>query len=225
MTTQRFFRYLWRTNGVLIFLATGTLCALGVALLLSEASCNARRGRAEEAAPPVAGDAKSDLYLGPLTRVEGSDVLRGELLAHRGGLGIGSGSYGTETRNILYLDTHSAKARWLLEDSGHVIAKEISVWTEEPGSTERRQVAVLALVKPLTSDIAVVAGTLLIFDPEGRRISTVAEDVRALDHASLIDDENIQVLFARRRMYVRSVIDAHSFKVSNENEVSVPEQR
>jgi hypothetical protein len=51
----------------------------------------------------------------------------------------------------------------------------------------------------------------------------VAEGVRALNHASLVGDDRILVLYERGRRYVRAIIDAQSFKVISVQDVSVPE--
>ena len=223
--TQRFFRYLWRTNAFLIFLATSGVCLVAGSVMLSEVGCNTRRRRAIEAAPPVAVNTEEKLYLGPMRTVEGTQVLRGELLAPRERLGVGSGGYSPDTRNILYLDIGSTEGRWLLPDSARVISDEAIVWSEKPDAAARQQVACLALVKPNTADREVAEGTLLIFDASGRRLTTVADGVRALNHASLLDADTILVLYEHGRRYVRAMIDAHSLEVTSVQDVSVPELR
>jgi hypothetical protein len=223
MRTYKLFRYLWRTNAVLIFLATGGVCMLGGGLLLSEAACNAHRRKVAEAAPAVAADPRDHLYLGPMSRIEGSDVLRAELLAPRQEAGLSSGGYGTETRNIMFLDARTNEARWLLPDASRIITDETVVWAGEERSRDRRQIAVVLLAKPKGVDREVDVGTLLILEPQGRTIRTVAEGVRTLSHASLADDHDILIVYERGRRYVRSIIDAASFATRSEGEVSVPE--
>ena len=223
MTKTRFFRYLWRANALLIFLATGAGCALVASLLLSEVGCNARRRLEAEAAPQVLADPSERLYLGPLKRVEGTSVLRAELLAGRQGVALGSGGYGTETRNILYFEPHSNIARWLLPDSSSVVSDETVVWAEEEReSGDRRQLAVVTLVKKKGADSELDVGTLMIMDPEGRNSQVVSDGVRALSHAALTDDDRITLIFERQRKYVRAVIDRRSLKLESEVEVSVP---
>jgi len=226
MTTQRAFRYLWRTNAVLIFLSTAGVCLVAGGVMLSEVGCNARRRKAADAAPPVVANTAERLYLGPMKTVEGSRVLRGELLAPRKEFGIGSGGYsGSETRNILYLDIDSTEARWLLPDSSGIIADEATVWSEAQEASTRQQVANLALVKPKSPDLQLAEGALLIFDPAGRHVITVADGVRALNHASLVDNDTILVLYERAHHYVRAMLDAHSLEVRKVEDVSVPELR
>ena len=225
MKTHRFFRLLWRTNAVLIFLATGGVCLLAGSLMLSELGCNIQRRRALEAAPPLVANTQEQLYLGPMRAVEGTDVLRGELHAPSHAMGIGSSGGGAETRNVLYLDIGSSEARWLLPDSARVISDEATVWSEKQDTSARQQLAGFALVKPNTDDPELAEGTLLIFDASGRQVTTVADGVRALNHASLMDDGKILVLYERGRRYVRATVDAQSLKVTSVDDVSVPELR
>jgi len=225
MKTGRFFRYLWRLNAVLISLAAGGVCVVAATVVLSELSCGAQRRRAVEAAPTVVTDASDKLYLGPVHAVEGSDVLRGDLLARDDMLGIGSSGYRAETRNILYLDTQSTEARWLLPDSARIIAEETTVWSADESARSRRPIAQLALVKPKTADLELAVGALLIFDPSGRRLTTVAEGVRVLNHASLLDHDTILVLYERGRRYARALVDARTFEVKGVHDVAVPELR
>jgi hypothetical protein len=82
---------------------------MAATLILTEAGCNAQRRRAIEAAPTVVAEANEALYLGALTAVEGYDVLRGELHAPSDKTVFGSGGYGGETRNVLYLDGQSTQ--------------------------------------------------------------------------------------------------------------------
>jgi hypothetical protein len=224
MSTHRVFRYLWRANAILIFVATGIACLAATSVLLSEVGCNARRRRAAEAAPAVIADPKERLYLGPLKRVEGTDVLRAELLAARHGLGVSSGGYGTDTRNILYFDSDSNTARWLLPDSSRVISDETVLWSDvDDESKTRRQLAVVVLVKMKADDSELGTGVLRIMDPEARRTRDISEGVRAVSHASMSGDNSITLIFERNRKYVRTIIDGRSFEPKSEVEVAVPE--
>jgi hypothetical protein len=225
MRTGRLFRYVWRINAILIFFASAGIGLFAATLMFSELGCNARRRRAIEAAPPVVADTKENLYLGPMRVVEGEEVLRGELLAPRDGLAIGSGGYSADTRNVLYLDARSTEARWLLPDSSGVISEDEIVWAESEGTKRRHQVAGLVLVKRAGHDLQVAEGTLLIFDATGRHVTKIADGVRALNHASLLDHENILVVYESSRRYVRAIINAQSLEVRSTHEVSVPELR
>ena len=225
MKPGRFFRYLWRANAVLIFLGTGGACLLAGGLMLSEFGCNARMRRAAEAAPAVVADPSQELYLGPVRSIEGTDMLRGELLAPGHGLGISSGGYSSETHNILFLEPRSTKAHWLLPDSARVISEEVTIWAHEQDAKTRRRVAELALVKPMSADLQLAEGVLIIFDPVGGQVTTVAEGVRTLNHASLLDADSILAVYERGRRYVRAMINVHTFKVEDVQDVSVPELR
>jgi len=83
-------------------------------------------------------------------------------------------------------------------------------------------VATLALVKPAHADLEVAEGTLLLFDPSGRNVQTVANDVRDLHTAALDGEGHIVVLFERRRKYVLASFDTVSLGKKEEHELEVP---
>src|SRR6266550_7453463 len=100
---QRLFRYVWRVNAVLILVATAGVSFAVVTLMWSEFGGSAARSRVFEAAPPLgSADSGERLFLGQVALVEGTTILRGELVAQRSGAGFSSGSGGySEIRNIL----------------------------------------------------------------------------------------------------------------------------
>jgi len=90
--SAKFFRYLWRVNGLLIAVAAGAI-AFGVATLLA-AEWDARTARRREAAAgPLAGSVESteDLVLQRAQPVPGTDIIRADLIGQEGGVGISSG--------------------------------------------------------------------------------------------------------------------------------------
>jgi hypothetical protein len=221
---QRLFRYVWRVNAVLILVAAAGVSFAVVTLMWSEFGGSAARSRVFDAAPPLGGsDSGERLFLGQVALIRGTSVLRGELVSHRSGAGISSGSGGySETRNILFVDNESGVARWLLPDDDHIITEHPDVMTEVDDRSGGRPVATLALIKPAHADLEVIEGTLLLFDPAGVRVQTVAEGVRALHSATLNAGGRIALLFERRRKYVLASFDGTSFEKKEEHELTVP---
>src|SRR6266850_1560454 len=103
---QRLFRYVWRVNAVLILVAAAGASLAVVIFIWSEFGGSAARSRVFEAAPPLGGAESGErLFLGQVEVVEGTTVLRGDLVAQRSGAGLGSSSGGySEIRNILFVD-------------------------------------------------------------------------------------------------------------------------
>ena len=222
--TQRFFRYVWRVNAVLILLGTVAICVSIGSLLVSEFLRGQSRHQDASAAPPVVGpESGEQLFLGQLVQVEGTDTLRGELLASVSGSSLGSGGYGSATRNVLFLDVQSKTARWLLQDSRHAISQSIDIRANASEPSESRLIAEALLVKVVGSDAQEDEGTLLLIDPTGSLVTTVARGVRAINHAQLSIDGQITVLYERDRKYVLASFDRASFEKRTEDELSVPQ--
>jgi len=221
---HKFFRYLWRVNAVLILVAAAGLSVAVISLAWSEFGGSATRSRIPEAAPPLgAADSGERLFLGQVEPVEGTTVMRGELIAHRSGAGFGSGSGDyAQTRNIIFVDSESQPARWLLPDDDHVITAHPDVTTRPPDGRTARVVATLAVVKTADADLEAAEGVLLLFDPAGRNIVTVADGVRELHSAALDAEGRITLLFERRRKYVIAAFNADSLEKKQEHEVIVP---
>jgi len=120
--SQKFFRYLWRIDAVVIFLA-GAAIAIGVgSLLIGEIGTRTARYRdAGKAIPIVAADSDAHLSLGRVSVVAGTSVMRAELSREREGKGFSSGGY-SETRNALFIEPDQKEARWLLPDNNHIVS-------------------------------------------------------------------------------------------------------
>ena len=171
----------------------------------------------------VTPDSSERLVLGPVEQVEGTDTLLGKLLAPGQGKGFSSGGYGSETRNLLFLDGQARAARWLLPDNRHIIARQIDITSSAVESQSRRPVATVVLVKAIASDAEDTDGSLLLLDPTGRHVKKIAEGVREVNHARLNRDGQIALLYERRRKYVIATFDATSLETRSEDELSVPQ--
>lgn len=217
---QKIFRYIWRINAVLILVAAGAI-TLGVgAMLVSEFGARAARSRAAEAGIPVAADSNAHLSLGRASLVEGTNVMRADLSLNRGGEGFSSGGY-TETRNILFIESGQKDARWLLPDNDHVIAESSDVIDDTEHKT-KRVIATAVLVKPMTGSPDTTVGRLLLFDPPGRKVMEVANNVRDIHLASLSSGE-VAILYERDKRLVLAVFDSGSLAKYREQEIDVPQ--
>jgi hypothetical protein len=150
---QRFFRYVWRANAILIFVAAA-FAAFGIGtVLFSQLKWSSARRRANEAAPPVRGEGTDPrLTLGGFSLVEGTSVFRAKLFLHQYGEGLSSGGY-SETRNIFFLDGSSGVGRWLLSGDTQVITYSEDLSTEGEGVIPRHPVATLVLAKPASGSL------------------------------------------------------------------------
>jgi hypothetical protein len=176
--SQRFFRYVWRVNGVLIFVAAG-LVIVGVgSLMIQQLWFDVARNRGADMGIAVAEpNAKSDLVLGRASIVQGTQVMRAELQRFPGEAKFSSGS--SETRNILFIEPGEKAAHWLLPDNDHIIVDSSDIKVKE-GSMDDPVVVTAALVKSATESPETATGKLLVFDPPGSKIVEVADRVRTI---------------------------------------------
>jgi hypothetical protein len=222
--SQRFFRVLWRINAVLILVAAAGVSFAVISLLVSELRWGSAHQRAVDAAPDMGESETGErLYLGQVSPVPGTDVLRGELRVHRGSAGFSSGSgVYSEVRNLLFVRSGATVGRWLLSDNDHVIVEQEDVIPETEDGEDRVPIGMVALVKPSGSDDEVAEGDLLLLDPSGDRVQTVSSGVRAL-HAAALQDGRLVLLFERQRRYVVAVFEPKTLAKVEEHPLEVPE--
>ena len=147
MRTQRFFRYLWRVNAVLIAIAAAGVAVAVVLVTVSSIQDRVRRREAAAASVIPGKPANKELFLGGLVPVEGTSIFRATLSTQRHGGKYGSFSSGddSETRNILFVDIAAGTATWLLPNDKELITNREDV--AEPGE-HKPPLATVALVKP-----------------------------------------------------------------------------
>jgi hypothetical protein len=220
--SQRVFRYLWRVNAVLILVAAGAITFGVGALLVAEFGSRAAMKREAEAGIAVAGpQADPRLSLAPATVLPGTQIIRAQLMLYRGGGGFSSGGY-SETRNLLFVEPGEKQARWLLRDNQHVISDNPDIVVNEDDPKAKRILATAALVKPSADQLDVAKGRLILFDPAGKRIVEVADGVRKIHTASVVDGE-VSLLYERDRRLVLARYDGASLARRSEEQIDVPQ--
>jgi hypothetical protein len=214
-----FFRWVWRLNALLIFVAAGAITFGVGALLVTELRARSAAQHEATAGPVVAtSEGKSDLVLGRSSVVQGTSMMRAELVAQSAGESLSSGGY-SETRNMLFIAPGDAAARWLLPDHDHVITAHFDVVKQED-QPKASIVATLVLVKSAALDAA--GGRLLLFGPSGRKIVEVADGVRTIHAADLIGGD-VTVLFERDRRLFLVSFDPESLTKRHEQQMEVPQ--
>ncbi len=222
--SPRVFRYLWRVNAVLIFVAAGTVTLGAGALLIDYLRSLVTTKEEAPSGLLVAGPhADPGLFLTQATLLPGTRVMRASLMVDRAASGFSSGGH-SDTRNLLFVETGDKTARWLLPDNQHVIEDTTDIVADEEDAKPKRIVAVAALVKPSVDPRDVAKGRLLLCDPAGRRIVEVAEGVRRLHVASLLNGE-VSLLYERDRHLRVARFDAVSLAKRGEEQVDVPQLR
>jgi hypothetical protein len=65
-------------------------------------------------------------------------------------------------------------------------------------------------------------GRLILADPVGRQVQTVAEGVQEVNGVALNEAGELAILFSRNRKYVLTSFDSGSLKKKEEREIDVP---
>jgi hypothetical protein len=221
MKSQKFFRYVWRVDAVLILAAAG-IAVFGIgSLLLEEFVARSAQVRDQRKGIPLgAPESNENLTLERAVLVSGTGVLRANLVTSREGRGFSSGGY-NETRNILFIDPNQKAAHWLLPDNDHVISETTEV-TDERNPMVKPVIATVVLVKPESSRSEAVNGRLLLFDSGGTKVVEVGKDVNEFHVASLVSND-INVLYERDRRFVLADFDSSSLAKKTEREIDVPQ--
>lgn len=219
MRTQRFFRYLWRVNAVLIAIAAAGVAVAVVVVTIETIQSNVRRREAAAASVIPGKPANKELHLGGLVPVEGTSIFRATLSTQQHVSSFSSGG-DSDTRNILFVDTATGTATWLLPSDKESIARNEDV--TEPGE-RKPPLATVALVKPSGENADTATGRLLILDVAGRHVEQFASDVHALDGVSITPAGDIAVLFQKNRKYYLALFDRTTRAKRSERELAVPE--
>jgi len=220
---QKFFRYVWRINAVLILIAAGTSTLAIGTLLIQEFSSRNQRSRDAEVEVPVGhSDASRQLFLQRATTIEGTNVMRAQLVLNGEAAKFGSGSSGdrTEIRNILFIEPGEKAARWLLPDNDHVI--DDSLDAAEKDATATRTIATAALVKPQVDGQVTDKGRLVLFDLPGKKVVEVAGGVQEIQIASVTGGE-LTILYKQDRRLVLAAFDAGTLAKRREQQIEVPQ--
>jgi hypothetical protein len=221
LTTQKFFRYLWRIDGILILVATGAI-VLGIGALLFEEFGERAfiRRNAQAGVQLGTPEARDQLSLERASVVPGSSVMRANLVVNRVGKGLRCSGY-NETRNILFIDPNQKEGHWLLPDNDHVIVENSGI-TDEKDPRLRRTVATAALVKPQSTQPEMVDGKLLLFDNKAGNVVEVANDARDL-HVATLNNGELILLYERNRRLVLAAFEPNSLAKKREQEIQVPQ--
>jgi hypothetical protein len=219
--SQKFFRYLWRVNGILIFLAAAAAIISIATLLISEVVQRVAWHRQAAAGVPVAAaDTSASLSLGQPLAMAGTNVLRINLSTNGGTGKFSSGGY-SEIRNILFIEPGQKAGRWLLPDNDHVISTTSDI-SDERDNKERRAIATAVPVKSASASLETEVGKLLLFDPSGKNVVQVAENVREIHLASLSNGK-LTILYERDRHLVLAEFAPESLAKGSEQQIDVPQ--
>lgn len=221
MRAGRFFRYVWRINGVLVLAALSVALIAVVASYLSDLTRrNVRQGADAQAVTDDRSEAP--LRLEPPRTVAGTRILRAELVRSVSTSKFGSSGETSETHNILFIEPVSGTSRWLLKTHDEIVSHTEDIRPATDAREERTPLASIALVKRSADEAA--PGELLVFDPTGAEIVSVGDGIRRIQ-AAFASGSEFLVVFERDAKYHVARFDAASRRKLGEAQIRVPALR
>ena len=181
-------------------------------ITLSAMAC---KGGRQQGQPPPTSQLGPGMHLSNFTMVEGTEVFRATLVGDGGSL-----SGGRHTRNIAFLEP-TGSLRWLLPDSKHTLT-EWSVRAKNPDSRSEEQSPIALIVLAKVIDTNALSGSLLILDPVGHKVSSIAESVTDVLGVGLTDPNRIVIIYETSNGYTRAVYEADSLAKIEDVRVIVP---
>jgi hypothetical protein len=201
MEMNRFFRYLWNFNAVVVAFA-GLLAIAVLAFAAFEFYEDFLRPRGTNAVAQAGpGRATGDeLTFGGVSTAKGWHSLRIPLRSSQSSSGISSGKTAPSTRNFLFHDLNTGESRWLFPNQDQVIAHHRPLTVAKGGESEDFVLALYyEVVKADTDDDGrlgsgdriVIALTL----PDGQGYKEVVQDVDRVIGTQAISDDVLIVIF------------------------------
>lgn len=221
---HRFFRYLWRVNAVLIFVA-GLSVLIAVSVFIGDELIRDVRRMDGRTEPEVvsSGQADSRLTLEQFVPIKGTHFASANLVGeerYSGGLSS-SGGGNREVRNVLFVDLTSGSGHWLLPNHEKIIdySADVIRGDEAPSDTP---IASLFLVKPRVADPSSADGTLILTDPSGHQRQEIAVKVREVETFLLKEPSEIIILFRSANKRWIATVDARTLSKTAEWELTIP---
>jgi hypothetical protein len=191
--SDRFFAWVWRVNALLL-LGLGMAGFVGAVVLIFNIGISLSRERPDRQLTQVAGAdlTARDLRLADFRTIAGTSFLYAPLAPPSEYIGSSSSGGLGFAHNLLFFDTSTKKAHWLLPDNDHTI-QSFSFLMDPPGvryayddgeSHRPKQVAIAILVEiqdsPGTPSANRGSRRLAIASPDGRGLTPIAESIDGL---------------------------------------------
>lgn len=226
---SRLFQWVWRLNALLILIiGVGSLLVLAYSYV---ALWGAITGEKQCPGMVNLDDSATYKQQWQYSTVIGLDGVDHVMVTLKSGQRFAQENYSKYTesvRNLLFINTQTNENHWLLPDNDRLILEHIAL-SELPFNTPERYVRVIVFTvveqdsnddKRLTSEDKI---TIMISQPDGRRLTTVVDGVESVTDMRLIDRRNLLLFYQKDQVGYSLIISLSSMMPVSEKMVILPE--
>jgi hypothetical protein len=222
---NRFFRFVWRFNGLVIMiagvLAIGVLAFTGYSIFQDVTSDREARNilNVQEE-----NDIKESWQLGYMTRIDGSPYVMIPLYSDQDDNESSYSKSSTSARNYLFINSQDNTKNWLFKTNKYVITDTELLSEKDYDAADRKVRAILFRIikadsnndQRLTDDDLQSFGLSM---PDGLGYTEILSDIDLFVGSRLIDEETLLIVFQRSGIGYSANIDLNGFVISHEAEL------
>ncbi|HPG41848.1 MAG TPA: hypothetical protein PLP19_21525 [bacterium] len=227
MEENRFFKTIWRIDGILL-LIVGLLAIIVLAYALFGVIGNSGASRDEQVYDTKQTDSKEAVHwqLGSLIPVEGSSAVMLPLETGDRYSESGYKDYGISAWNFLFIDSRNNKNHWLFDNNRNMIlASDLLVEENYSASVN----PVRAIVYQLVTADSDGDGELTSYDrqsvglsqPDGYNYREVVKDIDFVIGHRLVDKDNLLLVYQHGGKTRSALVSLKAFTITNEREIDL----
>ena len=222
MEDNKFFRYVWRVNG-LILLVAGLLAIGLLGFAGYEIHSNEKHDRNTRNPVNVQDgeEAGKDWYLGDMSDVQGTPYVMVTLISDQS---VSRSNYSrskSSARNYLFINSKNNHQQWLLPSNSYLIAETDMLSEYGYGSDERKIRAILYLIVKADTDknnrlTSEDLKTISVSHPDG---SGYRELVAGVDHFvgyRVVDEDSLLLVYLKKGIGFSANVSLTTLTLSNE---------
>jgi len=223
MEESRFFKNIWRFNGVVIALAclAAILGSIVSVIFIGIELTRDRRSHDVVNIDPDT-DIEETFRLGRIQHIEGAQAIMVPLYSDQQfDIGYSSGKSTASTRNIMFADMHNKTNQWLLPTNSYLIS-DYDLVSNQTSYTEKSIVTsiLFRVIKSDTNGDARLTDsdevTLAFSTPEGKNYSEVLEGIDEVLGYDLLNEQAIAIMYRKQNQIFTGFIDLSNFTLEEE---------
>ncbi len=225
MEESKFFKYVWRCNGVIIMIAG--LLAIGILLFVSYKLFQ-ESTREREVRNIVNVEESSDIeekwQLGYLSKIQGTSFGMIPLYSDQNYTQSYYDKSSSSVRNYLFINSENDEKGWLFNNNNNLISDTSMLSVEEFGDENRKVIAILyEVIKSDTNDDQRITNedlkSISISRPNGKEYKEILTNVDVFVGQQLMGKDNLLIVYQRNNIGYSARVNLTNFSVSDETEL------